>query len=226
MHKRCSFFFGGRVCKTGHANWSNWSRPCWLHVDRLASTAIGISSMHSRANQSLHFFCWLVNGSKSPNPKDCVGTLHFAHAEHALHAVEKYNRGILEVSHLSSKSIVGYGGYGSSIRNLWWPTAVFCQQVADQCYGSIMTHHQHLKHSHAQTQQREGAILNAWASRFGGIHARDVWSQKQKGGMMKLCHIHIFQHSEIQLIEEERYPIFRDSWLHISRTWCFLLAEC
>lgn len=29
---------------------------------------------------------------------DCVGTLHFAHAEHALHAVEKYNRGILEVS--------------------------------------------------------------------------------------------------------------------------------
>ena len=65
------------------------------------------------------FFCWLVNGSKSPNPKDCVGTLHFAHSEHALHAVEKYNRGILEVSHLSSKSIVGYGGYGSSIRNLW-----------------------------------------------------------------------------------------------------------
>ena len=154
-----AFFWGSRVCKTAHANWSNWSRPCWLHVDRLATTAIGISSMHSRVNQSLHFFCWLVNGSKSPNPKDCVGTLHFAHAEHAHQAVEKYNRGILEVSHLFSKSIVGYGGYGSSIRNLWWPTAVFCQQVADQCYGSIMIHHQHLKLNIATRKPSKGKVL-------------------------------------------------------------------
>lgn len=29
---------------------------------------------------------------------DCVGTLHFVHAEHAHQAVEKYNKGILEVS--------------------------------------------------------------------------------------------------------------------------------
>lgn len=29
---------------------------------------------------------------------DCVGTLHFMHVEHAHQAVEKYNRGILEVS--------------------------------------------------------------------------------------------------------------------------------
>ena len=63
------FFLGGRVCKTGHANWSNWSRPCWLHVDRLASTAIGISSMHSRANQSLHFFVGWWTVPRVPIPR-------------------------------------------------------------------------------------------------------------------------------------------------------------